>query len=346
MRRLPFLGLLGLTLFGTGLLAQLLSTMSSGADLGRRSFTLSSSEISAKTTGTLFLTLPNADILGTLVAEFCINSPLPEDSCIAPAGFDVSSAVLTNQSGPGGFIISPLTSANKVVFTRPPSVASGTVSLELNGIMNPSTPGSYFIRLQTYPTSDATGEASNQGGIAFSIFNALAISALVPPYLLFCTGITIPLQRCDEADGDFIDFGELSAARVSSSSSQMVAATNAIDGYTISVEGTSMASGSNIITPMSTNDISRPGTSQFGLNLQANSAPAAGRAVAGPGIGMPLAAYARSDSYRFVPGERLVATTAPDELREYTASYIVNVSKSQPPGVYVTTLTYICLASF
>jgi hypothetical protein len=200
--------------------------------------------------------------------------------------------------------------------------------------------------VQTYASSDGSGNASDYGGIAFSIVNAITITAEVPPYLIFCTAITISTYDCASADGNYIDFGALSSSHASSGSSQFMVATNAGDGYAISVNGTTLTSGNNVITPLSNGDVSRPGTSQFGFNLVANSTPADGQAVNGPGTTQPVNDYAQANTYRFVPGDTLVSSDSTNEVRRFTSSYIVNVPVTQPAGVYVSTITYICLANF
>jgi hypothetical protein len=82
------------------------------------------------------------------------------------------------------------------------------------------------------------------------------------------------------------------------------------------------------------------------MNLKSNSAPAGGTEPFGPGLATPMPNYSTPNSFRFVDGETLIRVEEPDDVRQYTASYIVNVPRTQAPGVYVTTLTYICLATF
>jgi hypothetical protein len=228
----------------------------------------------------------------------------------------------------------------------PAAAPAGQVSYDFLNVTNPSSPGSYYVRLETFASNDGSGSAIDAGGLAFAVTNSLSISATVPPYLTFCTGITINNLNCANASGDYIDYGELSPGHANSGSSQMLVATNAVDGYNVSLSGTTMTSGTNAIAALATNDVSRPGTPQFGLNLRANTTPAGGSNPTGPGVAVPVANYFQPNSYRFVDGETLISNPAPDDVRLFTASYIVNIPKTQPAGIYVTTLTYICLGSF
>ena len=318
-----------------------------GAQLGNRSLQLSANDVSSKAEYQLTFETSTAGDIGSVTAEFCSNTALENDPCTPPTGFDISAATLFEQAGPGDFTISPATTANQLVMTRTASaVPVGQIRFWLQNVTNPDTAGSYFVRLKTFASEDASGPYSDYGGIAFAITNQLSVSAEVPPYLLFCTAITIPGLNCANASGDFLDFGELSYRRTSSGSSQFLVGTNAENGYNITVNGTTMTSGTNVINNLAAGDVSRPGTAQFGFNLRANNSPPTGSDPTGPGLSTPLPPYAQTDVFRFAPGDMLVDNPAPDDLREYTSAYIVNVPSTQAAGVYVSTLTYIALADF
>ena len=339
--RWVFTAILVAALFGASL------PRSSADVLGTREIVLASSVIGAITQYNLNFVLPSSSTYGSLDIEICSNDPFPGRPCTVPVGLNVSSAVLSAQSGPSGFVIKPGATSNHLVLTRVPAVApAGPASYTFQQVTNPSSPGSYFVRLQTFASSDATGSRIYEGGAVFATTNSISVTATVAPYLIFCTGITIPNLNCANATGDYIDFGELSSKRTSKGTSQMLAATNAQSGYNVTIQGTTMTSGANEIAAMASPDVSRPGTSQFGMNLTVNSTPAVGGPPAGPGTVSPVANYSVANTYRFVNGETLATTNAPDDVRVFTASYIANVPPSQAPGIYVTTITYICLATF
>jgi len=318
-----------------------------GVELSNRAINLTSNEAGATSTYNLVFNLPAPDTIGSITIQFCSNDPFPEDPCVAPAGFDDSAAVLTAQTGATGFTISPATTANDLVLTRPPTLTpAGVVILNFDGVINPSSPGSYYARVQTFATADASGPASSFGGIVMYIASQIGLNATVPPYLLFCTGITISNQNCANAVGDYIDFGELSTTQALTATSQMLAATNAQGGYNVTMDGTTLTSGNNAITGLNPGDVSRPGTAQFGFNLRANTTPNTGNTVFGPGTTTPAPLYDQANTYRFNPGDIVATTDLPDDIRVYTSSYIVNVPKTQAAGVYVSTVTYICLANF
>jgi hypothetical protein len=317
------------------------------AQLGQRSLQLSTGTAGINDTYNLSFTYATPGIVGSISVQFCSNTPSYEDACIAPAGFDVSPATLTAQTGVTGFTINNATSANKLILSRSPSPASAiAATYKLESVKNPGTPGSYFARLQTFASSDASGPASDYGGIAFAITNLITVTATVPPYLIFCTAVIIGNFNCANTAGDYVDFGELSSTHVSKGTSQMLAATNAANGYSVSVQGSTLASGTNSIVSLASEDVSRPGTTQFGFNLRSNVAPQFGNNPDGPGVSFPAVPYNKPDFYRFSTGDTLVTTAGPDDVRVFTSGYIVNVPRNQAPGIYVSTLTYICLANF
>ncbi len=343
-----WLVLVALAVFGIGGIIRQLSLPVYGAQLGSREMRLTNNEVSAVSDYLLSIVLTTPGTLGSITVQFCSNDPLQGTVCTAPNGFDDSAAVLSTQTGPGDFAInSSLTTANTLVLSRTAgAVGAIPLSFHFTGITNTSDAGPSYARVTTYASDDATGASSDYGGIAYSINNSLAISALVPPFLTFCTGITITGLNCANAAGDYLDLGELSSKQANKGTSQMLVATNAVDGYFVSVQGTTMTSGNNVIAALAANDVSRPGAAQFGMNLRANATPAVGNDPSGPGVAVPVATYNQPNSYRFVNGDTLVANSVPDDVRLYTASYIVNIAATQAAGVYVSTLTYICLASF
>ncbi len=328
-------------------LGRLIIPSAYGAQLGTRKLQLSNADVGVTADYLLSFDLATAGPLGSIVVQFCSNDPLPNDPCTVPIGFDVSAAVLANQAGETGFIIDPATTANQLILSRTVAGAAiGPVSYHFTGVVNPTNPGSYYARVQTYATNNASGSASDYGGIAIAILNTIVITAEVPPYLIFCTGITITGLNCANAIGDYIDFGQLPATQASRASSQMLIATNSGSGYNVTVAGTTLASGINAIAALGVADVSRPGVAQFGFNLRANTTPAVGNEPSGPGVAAPTALYNQANLYRFVTGDIVVTNAVPDDLRLFTASYIVNRPLGQAPGIYVSTMTYICLAKF
>ena len=331
-------------LLGVGLLRVMTV---SAAQLPTRSVELQNGTPSATTAYTVGFDIPGNETLGSVSLQFCAESPLIGQPCTLPTGMDISAAVLSSQTGPNDFSISA-TNATTIVLSRPSPSSYGpaTLSFTLSGITNPSSAGAYFGRVLTYPTLNASGGYNDYGGLAFAITEAVNISTVVPPYLYFCVAVSISGADCATATGDQIDFGEFSTAVASVAQTQMVAESNADTGYFIVTSGNTLTSGVNTIPALNVGDVSRPGVSQFGLNLVANSDPQVGQNPFGSGVGAPAAGYGTPNIYKFVPGDTVVSVPQPDAEREYTTSYVVNTAKGQAAGVYVTTLTYIATGGF
>jgi len=319
-----------------------------GAELPNRSLVLSDNRISVSATYQLGFNIPNTETLGSIELQICANNPIIGQPCTVPSGFDISSAVLSGQTGETGFsILSSGTNTYTVVLTRTPAITpGGNVSYTFQGVVNPDSTGSYYGRIQTFPTSNASGLATDSGGLAISINNPLQLTSTVPPYLLFCAGITIANFDCNTASGAYINFGNFSSKATSSAQTQMVTATNADTGYNMYVYGTTITSGNNTINSMTLSDVSRPGISQFGLNLVANQTPQVGADPTGPGVAAPTSPYDQANLFKFLSGDIVAGASQPTDYKKFTASYIVNIPSGQPVGVYVTSLTYVCLANF
>ena len=330
------------------IVATILSTsVSYGAELQQRSLTIANDTPSSITNYNLGFTLANNETLGSIEVQFCYNSPLVSLNCIAPNGIDVTAASLVSQVGTNGFTIANNSSTNSLVLTRNPSIESaGPITFNFANVTNPSQSGTFYARVQTFASSDASGSATDIGGLALSITNGYTVSATVTPYLLFCVGVSIVNLNCSQASGSYINFGYLTTGLTSSAQSQLLVATNAPNGYTIQLSGNTLTSGNNIVPPLISASTAIPGQNQFGLNLVANSQPSIGFNETGPGTGSPTYGYSQPNTFKFANGDVIASSQQASDYREYTISYIINISHSQPAGVYATTLTYIGIGNF
>lgn len=330
-------------------LAQYNAPQAFGEQLTSRSLQLTDERAGAhNVTYKLAFSIATGGSIGSLEFQFCSNSALIVDPCVAPFGFDALNATLTAQTGTAGFVKSASSSVNDIIMTQlPPNPTNaGPVSFTFSNVVNPTDMGSYYVKVFTYSSADATGSPIDFGAMAFPIGLEYQISTEVPPYITFCAGTAISAFDCSTATGDQIDFGEFNSAVSSVASSQLLVATNAGSGYNITATGLTMTSGNNEIPPLSTTQSSTVGKSQFGINLRANTAPQIGANATGPGTGTVTNNYNQVNKFRFVSGEQIAHATEAQDYKKYTISYLVNVSKDQAPGVYSTTLTYVCLANF
>jgi hypothetical protein len=319
----------------------------SAATLSQRSLTIGDATPSATTTYAFKFSFPSTGSVGSILFEYC-TSPLPALACTTPPGLNASQAVLASQSSETGFSILKRQAGTVILSRAPssPSTNSNPSVYTFSGIVNPNgAPGTFYVRITTFAASDATGPLTDFGAVVNATTQGIGINTEVPPILKFCVGLTVGTD-CTTADGSLIDLGDLKTSRASSGSSQMVAATNAQFGLVIAAYGTTMTSGNNVIPALATPTTSASGNSQFGLNLRKNTDPAVGQEPLGAGISNPTAAYSAPNKYMFKSGDVVATSPNATDTRKFTASYIVNISPNQAPGVYTATLTYICTASF
>ncbi len=292
-------------------------------------------------------TMATAATLGSVVLELCSNDPFPLTACTTPNGLDMSAATLATQTGATGFSIDPSSTANRILLTRAPAaVGAIPVSYVFDNVTNPSGAGSYYGRYITYASNDASGAPTDYSGIAWVTNPVFSVNSEVPPNLLFCVAVSIPALDCSTATGSTLDFGNFSSTRTTAGLTQFLTATNAAFGFSVTVAGSTMTSGINVIPELPIQTFAAPGSSQFGMNFRANTLPASGVDPVGPGIATVDPNYNTPDQYRYNSGDVVVSSVGSSDLKRFTSTYIVDVSAAQPAGHYSTTLTYISLANF
>jgi hypothetical protein len=337
----------GLAVTAGVIISSLLSSPVYGAFLTQRSVTLRTPIAGAVTDYTIRFRITTPASLGSIRLQFCEDTPFFNTPCAAPSGFDMSSSSLVSQTGETGFSVHGSSTDNDIVLTRvaAPSLA-GPVVFDFEDVINPTTPNTTtYLRILTYPTTDGTGVSTDQGAAAFVTAGQFGTAAYVPPLLYFCVGITVA-PDCSSTTGDRGDFGTLLASQTASLTSQAAAATNDPTGYVLYTMGTTMTSGNNVIPSTAFPNPSVSGISRFGINLRDNNNPNIGQDITGSGSGNVLLNYNTPNLFMFDPGAPIAEATEATDFNVYTISYITNVSPAQPPGIYVTTITYLAVAQF
>jgi len=287
--------------------------------------------------------------LGSIGLQFCEESPLPGNPCTTPSGFNASGAVLQpqNETGNTGFSIASNSTINTIILTRSPSTPNGSPNTyELDNIVNPSSQGTYYLRIYTYPSTDGSGPYTQFGGVALATASGVQVNAIVPPYIKLCAGLQIERYDCSTATSYLINFGDFSSSQSSMATSQFTVATNSKSGYSVYITGPSLTAGNNVIPNLPSPAPSLIGASQFGINLRANNNPNIGADVIGPGSGLVSYNYNQPNRFTYNDGDKLVTALNNSDNQTFTVTYLTNVSNKQPAGVYATTLTYVCVANF
>ena len=330
--------------FSIALVSVFVSLPSQAAELTPRSLKLGNSSPTSANPNLYNFTIATTANIGSIGFQYCTTA---SGACTIPAGLDTTAATLSAQSGSVGFSINVVTNGSPFI-TRAASIipASTAVSYTLSNVINPSaTNTSYFARITTYSASDGATGAVDSGTVVASTATPIQLTGVTPPILVFCVGTSIT-SDCTTISGNAINFGDFSPVLTRSATSVMQASSNAANGYNITVNGTTLASGANTIAALTSQTASTLGTSQFGLNLRGNATPAIGADPTGSGTGNYSATYGLANQYRFNSGDSVAQTVGPSNSNTFTTSYIVNIGGAQAAGVYTATLTYICTASF
>ncbi len=324
----------------------------SAAQITSRKVTLGSSAGDATSVSYTFnsAALPTS---GTIVLSVGIAAcTTASGSCTTPSGFSSSASTLASQpSGLGdasGWTVNTATSGElRIVKAGNATTPSGAVTIQWNGVHNPTASNTtFYLRATTYSGSAWTG-VIDTGTVAVSTANQITVTASVDETLTFCVGTSgVTSSSCAGATGTAVSLGTLTTTSTGASTSQLGATTNATSGYSITVAGVTLTSGGNTITALASQTASTQGSEQFGINLKDNATPNIGSEPAGAGSGTPTANYGTADQFRYVSGDSIASNGTADDFRLYTVSYIANIANSTEPGTYQTTLTYVCTATF
>ena len=308
--------------------------------------------------------LPTASTVGSILFEYCTTAI---GTCTVPTGLvtdDVATA-FGSEAGSDltGFSLNKATPGAPYLFRSPSGISAGdTAILQIDNITNPTAINeTFFVRISSYASNDATGGAIDTGVVTASTAEPIDLDGTMPESLVFCTGATVSttssVPDCSTATAGDVSFNQLfSPTDTAYATSQMAASTNAGTGYAITVNGPTLTSGSNTITTMDTATTSIIGTGQFGLNLKLNTTPVVGAEVSPVAddidlLGQASTGYDSADTFKFTTGDTVAASDSPGspgatDSQIFTVSYIVNVPGNQAAGTYTTTMTYICTPTF
>lgn len=327
------------------------ATLVDAAAITGRSVTLSSSVADASNiTYTLnTAALPSSMVVKSLDIKFCTSL---SGACTTPTNFSSSSSTLASQptglgSASGWTVNTSDSGSLRIVNVANSTAPSGSVAVVWNGVHNPqATNTTFYAVITTYSDSSWT-TAIDTGSVALSTSTQIQVALTVGETLTFCTGTSITGQNCGTVSGSLVDLGEGSTTQTATGTSVIAASTNGSTGYSITVNGSTLTSGSNTIDALSSGGTSSIGTKQFGFNLaNSNTTPAVGATKTGTGTGVAGANYGINNTFRFASGEIVASASGPTNANTFTVGYIANIDGITPAGVYTTVLTYTATANF
>ncbi len=315
--------------------------MASASEITPRKVAIGSSLASASTSYNFTFTLPSATPVESVGFQACDTASGTCTQTGAALGFSSSATPATLNGAPTGlgsggtWTIDTTVSTALRIKNASNTGAPGAVTVNFNGVKNPSaTNSTFFIRITSY--SDAAWTTPiDAGAVATSTAGQITVTASVDETLTFTLATaTIPL-------------GTITTSSTGTGTSSMTIGTNASTGYSVAYSGTTLMSGTNSITAMSTAGTSAQNSSQFGMNMMVNTTPPVGVVESGTGTGAPLTGYNTANTFKFNPsGEAIATASIPTNTNTYTTSYIANINAIQAAGFYSTILTYTATANF
>lgn len=348
--------------------------------------------------------------IGSVSIMYCTN-PIPvAGSCTSPTGLDLTHvASVQSQTGFTGSLSLDTTTTNGtfngtssstggasqgicngtsgsttrnnclLLKMASPQAQTGTatVTLAFGGgssdyITNPTTTGTFFVRITTY-SDVAYGTVVDNGSVASSTTTEVTITAKVQEALNFSVGTTVtaPSTSCTPfSDSGALSIGDpnngLSATTSYDGHSYFRISTNALHGTSVYYSAPTLTSGANTIaainggTETAGGTSSSPGTAQFGLGIDTSDTQSGSgysfsslAAVSNPAYGSAAGTITSGGTakFNFNPGSATtpiaIATTS-NVITCDTGSvrYLANIATNTPPGIYSTTVNYIAVPSY
>lgn len=305
-----------------------------------------------------FTTVTNGQTIGSVVIEYCSNSPIIGDTCSAPTSFNTNKATLSVNNITGNItglsVDTTDSTATKVVLTRSAAtVANGAVTFELgdgtsNGMTNPAnTNTTFYARISTFAATDGSGTAQDAGGVALSTDNQLSVTAKVQETLTFCV---YTLANC-AAGGTAVTLGDsngvlASNTTVYTATAKYDLASNALSGVSVKLKGDILKSGSFSISSSGatcTADSSSSSTEQFGLRL---STVGSGQTATAPYNCSSTNHAFDTTNTNTTYGQQIASTTTASDSSSTTMEFAAKAASTTEAGVYTSTLTLIATATY
>lgn len=304
------------------------------------------------------------------VVDFCSDSPLIGDTCTAPTGLSLSSATATGGSTQAWTLT---TTTSQIKETNATGIAApATVTLELGGITNPSTVGSFYARIYTYSDTTWGGYTSptsigtdvDYGGIALSTANSVSVSAKVQEQLVFCVSGVSMTSNCGGMTPPALTIGHgsptviLDGSQVDTATAYMQTSTNAQSGVVVrmrngnSCGGLSSDGGTTCNLPAAgaTAITFSAGTADYGMNVDAGSGSI--------GTVAPTAPYDQNATTKYAMdttagtgvtstyGDQIASSTGVTSNYNNTLTFAAAASNTTPAGIYTATMGLVATGTF
>lgn len=321
-----------------------------------------------------FTTVTANQTVGSVVVEFCSNSPILGDTCSHPTSptpfLDTNYATLSvnNISGniPGLAVDTVHSTSNRVVLvpTGAPlaNVANGAVSFTLgngttNGITNPASIATFYARVMTFTNTtgsdggDEDNNSTDAGGVAISTANQLHVTAKVQEALLFCvyTGATCADGGIDVTLGD--QNGVLASTTTTyDANANFDVSSNAVSGVSVHMQGSTLKSGASFtIDPAGASCIPDPtssSTEMFGIRMLTLGAGVTSTAPYNCAANNHAFDASTTSGISSQFGQEIAKTSGATDITSSTVEFAAKSANTSEAGVYTTNLTLIATATY
>jgi len=153
-------------------------------------------------------------------------------------------------------------------------------------------------------------------------------------------------------NGTTTDIGVLNPGSTAKTTGSFSVKNYLSSGYSVITVSNPPKNGNHTLNALSTPTASSAGTEQFGINLVANTSPAAFGAnpTQNPdssfSFGAAASGYDTPNLYKYVPGDIIASSTKSSGETDYTISYIYNISATTPGGTYSFNDVLVATATF
>lgn len=318
-----------------------------------------------------FTTVTNNQTVGSVVVQFCANSPIIGDTCSTTPSTgsflntNFSTLTVNNISGniTGLSVDTTNSTSNTVVLTRSAgTVANGAVSFTLgngttNGITNPTNANlTFYARILTTASTDGTfpsndqNNATDAGGIALSTSATLRVTAKVQESLTFCvyTDVDCSTGGTDVALGDANGVLASTSTTYTANASFDVAS-NAVAGVVVRLKGDVLKSGPFSIDPAGSSCLIDPvstSTEMFGLRMSTLGSGVTADAPYDCAAGRHGFDNNNSTGTASTFGDAIAHTTGATDIITSTIEFAAKSANTSEAGVYITDLVLIATATY
>jgi hypothetical protein len=315
-----------------------------------------------------FTTVTDNQTIGSVVVEFCDNSPIIGDSCTHGSGFlntNFASISISNNVGniTGLSVDATNSSVNRLVLTRTAgTVANGAVSLTLgngtsNGITNPATTDiTFYARIMTFtnttgtPPSADENNATDAGGVALSTSSTLRVTAKVQESLIFCVYTDVDCAT----GGTAVTLGDENGVLASNSTTYTAnanfdIASNAVSGVAVRVKGDVLKSGIFSIDPAGASCLTDPtatNVEMFGLRLDTLGAGVTADAPYNCASGAHGFDNNTTNGTASQFGQSIAHTSGATDIVSSTVEFAAKSANTSEAGVYITDLQLVATATY